>query len=83
MASDAWREVMAYEERLAALTSPTGVPGGVARVGAVTAAVAAGLRQDADRLAAQYSAQEFFPPERLAAIKQAFLDHQQSMARRF
>ena len=49
-ARDAWREVMTYEERLAAITSPNGVAGGVARAGAVRAALAAGQRVDATRL---------------------------------
>ncbi len=71
-AAAAWSEVMVYEERLAALTGPEEIPGGVARVGAVTAALAAGRRSDAARLATCYLAEEELPPERKEAIRRAF-----------
>jgi len=71
-ATDAWSEVMVYEERLAALTRPEEIPGGVARVGAVTAALAAGRLSDAERLATCYLAEEEFPMERKEAIRRAF-----------
>src|SRR5271167_3758781 len=65
-ANDAWHEVMVYEERLAATTSAKDIPGGVARVGAVRAALAAGRRLDASNLASRYLAEEELPPERRA-----------------
>jgi len=82
-ANDAWSEVMVYEEQLAALTRPEEVPGGVARVGAVTAALAAGRRSDAARLASLYLAEEALPPERREAIRRAFQEDQERLARRF
>ena len=71
-AEAAWSEVMVYEERLAELTRPEEVPGGVARIGAVTAALAAGRRSDAARLAARYLAEEALPQERKEAVRRAF-----------
>jgi hypothetical protein len=71
-ANDAWHEVMVYEERLAAITSPSEISGGVARVGAVRAALATGRRLDASSLASRYLAEEGLPPERRAAIERAF-----------
>jgi|GEM_PF-1573453 len=82
-ANDAWSEVVVYEERLAALTRPDDVPGGVARVGAVTAALAAGRRSDASRLASRYLAEEAFPSERREAIQRAFQEDQARLAQRF
>jgi hypothetical protein len=68
LAKDAWQEVMTYEERLAAITSPGDVLGGVARAGAVSAALAAGLRRDAERLATRYLAEDSLPSERRDTI---------------
>lgn len=82
-ASDAWSEVMVYEERLAEITRPEEIPGGVARVGAVTAALAAGRRNEASRLASQYLAEAQLPSERRAAIQRAFQEDQERLARRF
>ncbi|MBM3459636.1 MAG: hypothetical protein FJX77_14030 [Armatimonadetes bacterium] len=53
----AWREVRLYEELLSRITAPTTVEGGVARVGAVYAALAAGDRLDAEELAEKYRAE--------------------------
>jgi uncharacterized protein (DUF697 family) len=69
---DAWREVMTYEERLADLTSPSKIAGGIARAGAVRAALAAGMRGHAERLATKYLAEESLPAERRTAIERAF-----------
>ena len=82
-AVDAWSEIMIYEERLAEMTRPEGIPGGVARVGAVTAALAAGRRSEASRLAALYLAEAPLPAERRAAIQRAFEEDQERLARRF
>jgi hypothetical protein len=49
----------------------------------VTAALAAGRRGDAARLAAQYLAEEALPQERKGAIRRAFQDDQERLARRF
>ena len=53
-AEEAWLEVLAYEERLAAMTSGADIAGGIARAGAVHAALAAGRRDHAERLAREY-----------------------------
>lgn len=82
-ATDAWREVMAYEERLATITRPEDITGGVARVGAVRAALAAGERLEAARLASQYLAEESLPHERRIAIERAFQEDRERLARRF
>ena len=50
-ASQAWSLVMLYETQLSKNTEPDSVPGGVARVGAVRAALAAGRAEHAIRLA--------------------------------
>jgi len=75
-ANEAWYEVMIYEERLAALTRPEDVPGGIARVGAVTAALAAGRRDKALRLASSYLAEDSLSSERRAAIQRALKEEQ-------
>ena len=71
-AADAWHEVMLYEERLADITAPSDVGGGVARAGAVWAALAAGRRNYAIRLAEKYLAEDGLPDERRAAIERTF-----------
>jgi hypothetical protein len=82
-ANDAWYEVMVFEERLAEITTPGDITGGVARVGAIRAALAAGQRQEAARLASQYLAEESLPPERRTAIDRAFHEDREHLARRF
>lgn len=82
-ADDAWYEVMVYEERLAMITRPEDIAGGIARVGAVRAALAAGQRLEAARLVSQYLAEGSLPPERRVAIERAFQEDQERRARRF
>ena len=82
-AGEAWREVTVYEQRLAALTRPEEIPGGVARVGAVAAALAAGERDEAARLAGQYFAEHALPFERRAAIERVFHEDHLRLAQRF
>ncbi|HSG40868.1 MAG TPA: hypothetical protein VLE27_14615 [Thermoanaerobaculia bacterium] len=82
-AGDAWSEVMAYEERLAEITRPQDISGGVARVGAVTAALAAGRRSEASRLASRYLAEDQLSAERRAAIQRALEEDQERLARRY
>ena len=82
-ASEAWQEVLLYEERLARITQPAEIAGGVARVGAVRAALASGQRGEAKRLATEYLAEALLPPERRAAINRAFDEDQDYLARRF
>lgn len=82
-ANDAWQEVMAYEERLAMLTSAAEITGGVARVGAIRAALLAGRRQEAARLAAQYLAEQLLPDERRSAIERVFHEDRERLAQRF
>jgi len=79
-ANDAWHEVMAYEERLAMITRPNEITGGIARVGAVRAALAAGQRLEAMRLASQYLAEDSLPDERRRALEKAFQDDQERRA---
>jgi hypothetical protein len=83
LADETWREVMVYEERLASITPADEIPGGIARVGAVTAALAAGERHEALRLASQYLDEELLPPERRAAIERAFKEDRERLAERF
>ena len=82
-AGDAWQEVMLYEEQLAVITSPAVIAGGVARVGAVRAALSAGRHSEAMRLASQYLADDSLPRGRRVAIEQAFQEDQERLARRF
>jgi hypothetical protein len=82
-APDVWNEVMVYEEHLAAITPPSEISGGVARVGAVRAALAAGRRLDASRLASRYLAEPDLPSERRAAIERAFQEDRDLLAQRF
>lgn len=82
-ARDAWNEVMLYEEQLATITPPEEIPGGIARVGAVAAALSAGQRLDAERLASKYLAETLLPAERREAIARAFQDDREFLARRF
>ena len=81
-AIDAWREVMVYEERLSEMTPAAEVPGGVARVGAVTAALAAGERVRATELAQKYLSEESLPSERRQAIQRAFHEYRKETAKR-
>jgi hypothetical protein len=82
-ANDAWYEVMVYEERLTTITNPGDITGGIARVGAVRAALAAGLRLEAARLASKYLAEDSLPTERRIAIERVFQEDQERRARRF
>ena len=71
-AEEAWREVMLFEEQLARITPAAEMAGGVARVGAVRAALSAGDRVGAARLASLYLAEESLPRERWVAVERAF-----------
>lgn len=82
-ATDAWAEVMAYEERISAITPADDIMGGIARAGAVRAALAAGRRQDASRLASIYLGAEALPKERRMAIERAFQEDKEWIARHF
>lgn len=82
-ANEAWHEVMLYEERLAMITPPAEITGGVARVGAVRAALAAGQRLEAARLASRYLSEAPLPTERRAAIERAFQEERDRLAGRF
>lgn len=82
-AADAWHEVMLYERRLAEITSASEITGGVARVGAVRAALAASQRSEAARLAALYLRDPALPDERRAAIERALQEDRERRSRRF
>lgn len=83
LAADAWQETMVYEQQLAEITRPEELAGGVARVGAVRAALAAGRRSEAARLAALYLGETQLPAERRAAIGHALEEDQEWLAKRF
>jgi hypothetical protein len=82
-ADEAWHEVSAYEQRLAAITAPSEIAGGVARVGAVRAALAAGHRAEAESLASKYLAETQLPAERRAAMERVFQEDRDRRARHF
>jgi len=82
-ASDAWREVRLYEEQLSNLTSADEITGGIARVGAVRAALASGDRHEAARPKTQYLNDPPLPAERREAIKRAFDEEQMRLEERF
>lgn len=67
-ARESWLEVLEYERRLASMTSAKDVPGGVARAGAVAAALNAGQREEAGRLAGEYLSDAGLPQERRRTI---------------
>jgi hypothetical protein len=81
-AGEAWHEVMAYEQQLAAITDAAAIAGGVARAGAVCAALAAGRHGEAERLASQYLAEPCLPAERRAAIERAFQEDKDRLSSR-
>lgn len=80
---EAWLEVLAYEERLAAITPSADIVGGIARAGAVHAALAAGRREDAERLARKFLSDPSLPPERRAAIERVIEDDSRRLAAHF
>jgi hypothetical protein len=82
-AIDAWREVALYERRLAQIAPAADIVGGVARVGAVSAALEAGDRAQAAELASQYLAEPSLPSERRQAIKKALDESKRVLAKRF
>ena len=82
-ADEAWSEVAVYERRIAAMTSPSDLAGGVARVGAVWATLAAGHRAEAERLASKYLAESQLPAERRAAMERVFQEDRERLARHF
>lgn len=82
-AGDAWHEVMLYEEQLSAITKPMDVPGGIARVGAVSAALAAGRRSDADKLAEGYLSDAQLPEERRLAISRALKEDEEEFNKHY
>lgn len=83
LAAVAWGETMIYEQRLAEITLPDELSGGVARVGAVRAALAAGRRNEAARLASIYLDEQQLPAERRAAIGRALEEDEERLAKRF
>jgi len=82
-AQEAWLEVLAYEERLAAITPASDLAGGIARAGAVHAALAAGRRDDAERLAYIYLNDPSLPAERRAAIERVVEEDNRRLAANF
>ena len=79
----AWAEVQLYEERLADLTKADDLFGGVARVGAISAALAAGQDEVAMRLKERYLSDISLPEERRKAIDRAFEQHFARQAARY
>jgi hypothetical protein len=82
-ADEAWHEVATYERRLAAITAPSDIAGGVARVGAVRATLTAGHRAEAERLASVYLAEPELPAERRAAMERVFQEDRDRVAQHF
>lgn len=82
-ANDAWQEVMIYEERLASITHASDICGGIARVGAIRAAMAAGLPNEAMRLKTIFLAEDSLPQERRDAIERVFQEYQDRLSKRF
>lgn len=82
-APEAWLEVLTYEERLAAITPAAEIAGGIARAGAVHAALAAGRREDAERLARNYLSDPSLTAERRAAIQRAIEEDDRRLAAHF
>lgn len=82
-AQEAWLEVLAYEERLATITSAADIAGGIARAGAVHAALAAGRREDAERLAHKYLSDPSLPKERRLVIERAIAEDNRRLASHF
>lgn len=80
---DAWHEVMIYEERLASIIEPSVITGGIARVGSIRAALAAGKRDDATRLAKRFLAEPSLPEERRFAIERVVQEDQEQQALRY
>ena len=78
-ANEAWHDVMLYEEHLAKITDTSEITGGIARVGAVRAALATGQRQEATRLASQYLAEDALPHERRVAIERVRQENQECL----
>jgi hypothetical protein len=67
MAGAAWHEVMLYEERLAEITPATGIEGGIARRGAIHAALKAHDYSRAQDLLKRYTSDNLVP----ASLKEA------------
>jgi len=82
-AQDAWHEVMVYEERLASILEPSALTGGIARVGSILAAFAAGKRDEAVRLASRFLAEPSLPHERRAAIDRILKEDQERLELRY
>lgn len=77
----AWQDVMGYELELSFRTSPDSVSGGVARVGVVTAALSAGLYEEAKEYRSQFEPE--LSEERRAALARAFTDYAERHLARF
>jgi hypothetical protein len=69
--ASAWAEVLACELQLSEITRPNELSGGIARVGAVRAAISAGMADEASRLAARFLEESGLPEERRQAIHAA------------
>jgi hypothetical protein len=82
-ARNAWAEVMQYEVLLSELTDAGDLPGGVARVGAIAAALSAGNRNAAEQLRAKFLADAALPSERRKAIDRAFAEDRTEKDRRY
>ena len=79
----AWQEVLQYEVRLSEITDAGELPGGVARVGAIAAALAAGNRILADQLRSKYEGEPCLPAERRKAIERVFTEDREDWERRY
>lgn len=82
-APQAWREVMHYERDLATLCPASSLAGGIARAGAISAALAAKEEHEAYQLKTLYFADADLPQERRARIQQLLATHEQTKAIRY
>jgi hypothetical protein len=82
-AGAAWHEVMLYEERLAEITPATGIEGGIARRGAVHAALKAHNYSRAQDLVESYAADELAPASLKEALRAIVMEDDQAMAKCF
>jgi hypothetical protein len=82
-AGEAWHEVMLYEERLAQVTTADGIEGGVARRGAVRAALKAHEFSRAQELLERYTADEDAPESLKAALRLIVAENDQALTMRF
>lgn len=79
----AWLEVLAVELELAERFPPESIEGGIARAGAVAAALSAGELTKAKQLAERFVAEPELTAERRKALDRLVREHEEQVASRF